>query len=110
MPFIKRRLGSIHEAYSLPELAPVSLVVNATGLGARSLLGVEDAAAMPIRGQTVLARAPGVKTCYMYTPGLPDHNTTADTKIEEPAYIIPRPGTDGHVILCVASRLLFARD
>lgn len=36
----------------------MSLVVNASGLGSRSLIGVEDAKCYPARGQTVLVRAP----------------------------------------------------
>ncbi|WVQ79487.1 hypothetical protein IAT38_001586 [Cryptococcus sp. DSM 104549] len=91
VPILRHRLSSLDEAYSLLALGRVDLVVNATGLGARSLLGVQDPKVHPAKGQTVLARAPGVKNCY----GLEDTLGTPGQK----AYIIPRPGPDGHVIL-----------
>lgn len=40
--------------------APVDALVVCAGLGARTLGGVEDAAMYPVRGQTVLLRAPWV--------------------------------------------------
>ena len=40
---------------------PPDAVVVAVGLGARFLGGVEDTAMYPIRGQTVLVRAPWVR-------------------------------------------------
>lgn len=40
--------------------SPVDAVIVCTGLGARSLGGVEDKAMYPLRGQTVLLRAPWV--------------------------------------------------
>ena len=57
-------------------------VVVAVGLGARFLGGVEDKAMYPIRGQTVLLRAPWVKFGKMeiYKSGL--------------TYIIPRRSGD----------------
>lgn len=49
-------------AYSTPNIAPPpSAVVVCAGLGARFLGGVEDKAMYPIRGQTVLLRAPWVR-------------------------------------------------
>lgn len=66
---IRQRLSSLDEAYDLPSVGPVDLVVNATGLGARWLPGVEDDKVYPAKGQTVLVRAPGVKTCYMSVEG-----------------------------------------
>lgn len=65
VPIIRKRLSSLDEAYHLSEFGPVDLVVNATGLGSYGLLGVHDEDCMPIRGQTVLVNAPGVKTCVM---------------------------------------------
>lgn len=44
----------------LEAIPDTSIIVNATGLGARHLKGVEDAAVYPVRGQTILARAPKV--------------------------------------------------
>ena len=99
---LRHRLATLDEAYDLPQFGPVPIVVNASGLGARALLGVKDSKQIyPIRGQTVLVRAPGVKTCYMQTSDHPDASTTKDTEIPEPTYIIPRPGPEGHVILSV---------
>lgn len=89
VPIVRRRVASIDEAFSA--FGEVSLVVNATGLGARGLLGVEDPLVHPVRGQTVLARAPDVQTCY----GVRDSNLPPG----EAVYIIPRPGSDGCVIL-----------
>lgn len=65
VPIVRKRLSSLDEAYNLPEFGQVDFVVNATGLGSYSILGVHDEACMPIRGQTVLVNAPGVKTCVM---------------------------------------------
>ncbi|AAW43426.1 hypothetical protein CNBE0250 [Cryptococcus deneoformans B-3501A] len=90
VPILRARLSSLDEAYSLPQFGPVDLVINATGLGARSLLGVEDPTVFPAKGQTVLVRAP-VKECYGLGDPLPQPG--------QKAYIIPRPGPDGHVIL-----------
>ncbi|WVQ75285.1 hypothetical protein IAR50_004899 [Cryptococcus sp. DSM 104548] len=91
VPIIRHRLSSLSEAYNLLTLGPVDLVINATGLGALSLLGVEDSTVYPARGQTILARAPWVKTSY----GINDKPVPDWHRI----YIIPRPGPDGHVIL-----------
>ena len=100
---LRHRLSTLDEAYDLPQFGPVPIVINASGLGARALLGVKDTKQIyPIRGQTVLVHAPGVKTCYMQTSDHPDASTTKDTEIPEPTYIIPRPGPEGHVILSVA--------
>lgn len=107
--FHRARLSSLEEAYSLPSLGRVRLVVNATGLGAKSLLGVRDEKAIfPIRGQTVLVRAPGVKTCYMQTSSMHppegkdgDATSSKPAMEAEPTYIIPRPGPEGHVVLYV---------
>ncbi|ORX38183.1 hypothetical protein BD324DRAFT_619882 [Kockovaella imperatae] len=104
IPIFKKRLSSLDEAYDLAALEStfahmdhVDLVINAMGLGSRSLLGVEDPQVYPAKGQTVLVKAPGVERCYMdigssFIPG-PD---------DEPyptIYIVPRPGTSGEVIL-----------
>ncbi|BGP53383.1 D-amino acid oxidase [Rhodotorula sphaerocarpa] len=62
--------------------AQYQLIVNATGLGAKSIAGVEDQEVEPIRGQTVLVKS-DCKRCTMDSSG-------------NPAYIIPRPG--GEVI------------
>lgn len=94
MPIIRRRLSALDEAYDLPEVGPVDLVVNALALGNRALIGVEDEAMYPAQGQTVLVKAPLVNRCTMST-GTVLSKSTPD---EEIAYIIPRPGSEGHVI------------
>ena len=62
---IRRRLTSLDQAYALPEIGHVGLVVNATGLGAKSLGGVKDDKVYGARGQTLLVNAPEVKRCIM---------------------------------------------
>lgn len=69
IPIIRHLVGHLDEAFDLPELGKVGLVVLATGLGARTLKGVEDEKMYPARGQTVLVKAPGVKRCIMQTEG-----------------------------------------
>lgn len=98
VPFVRARLTSIDEAFNLLDLGEVGVVVNATGLGARSLLGVEDKAVLPIRGQTVLVRAPDVKTCIMRLDEPFSHGPDGP-HASEPVYIIPRPGPEETVIL-----------
>lgn len=91
MRIIQHRLSSLDEAYSLVEIGKVDLVINATALGSRSLLGVEDQLVHPAKGQTVLVRAPDVTKYYgVKTP----HKTMGQKR-----YIIPRPGAEGQVIL-----------
>ena len=90
--FIRHRLSALDEAYDLPTIGPVGLVINATGLGARSLIGVEDPLVYPAKGQTVLVRAPSVRTNF----GSRDYESLPKG---ESLYIIPRPSEDGLVIL-----------
>ncbi|ODO05717.1 hypothetical protein I350_04777 [Cryptococcus amylolentus CBS 6273] len=101
IPIIRARLSSLDEAYSLPSIGPVQLVVNATGMGAKSLIGVEDDKVHPARGQTVLVKAPGFKECVMQTEGfyVAPGKSEFLTQPIPPAYIIPRPGPEGHVVL-----------
>ncbi|BGP37327.1 D-amino acid oxidase [Rhodotorula kratochvilovae] len=79
--FERRAVTSIEQAFQGDDVA---LLINATGLGAKSIAGIEDDAAHPIRGQTVLVKS-DCKRCTM---------DSSDP--EAPAYIIPRPG--GEVI------------
>ncbi|GAA5824410.1 hypothetical protein JCM5353_005027 [Sporobolomyces roseus] len=78
----RRFVRSIEEAFET--FGGVDLIVNASGLGAKSIAGVEDEEVEPIRGQTVLIKSDCV-TCTMDSS---DPNSSA--------YIIPRPG--GEVI------------
>jgi glycine/D-amino acid oxidase-like deaminating enzyme len=69
IPIHRKRLSSLDSAFDIDTTAKVSLVINATGLGARWMVGVEDEAVYPARGQTVLVRAPEVRKCVMHTEG-----------------------------------------
>jgi D-amino-acid oxidase len=59
---------------------PAPVVVNCTGLGARSL--VPDPAVRPVRGQLVVVANPGVSTWYTSV----DHSSATST------YFVPQPG------------------
>jgi glycine/D-amino acid oxidase-like deaminating enzyme len=61
-----------------------SAIINCLGLGARVLGGVEDHDVYPVRGQTVLIRAPWIQRCMSLSGG-PDKIWT---------YIIPRRSGD----------------
>ncbi|KAL8283777.1 hypothetical protein RQP46_005209 [Phenoliferia psychrophenolica] len=74
----RSNLLSLDEAFA--SFGGVDLVVNATGLGARSLAGVEDLAARPIRGQTILIKT-AMNRCTM---------DSSDPSVS--TYLIPRPG------------------
>lgn len=92
--FVRQKLQSIEEAADIA--GKTGLVVNATGLGAKSLIGVEDNAVFPIRGQTMVIHAPDYKECMSIaqsaTTGVVSPDGTA-------TYIIPRPSPHGHVLL-----------
>jgi len=85
--FVRRRILSLDEAGELAGEGGV--VINATSLGARSLLGVEDTDVYPIRGQVVLLHAPNVNECVALLP----EDTTDVT------YLIPRASTPGMVLV-----------
>ncbi|OCF77706.1 D-amino-acid oxidase [Kwoniella mangroviensis CBS 8886] len=91
VPIIRERVSSLNEMYDLPSIGKVNLVINASGLGARSLIGVEDSLVHPAKGQTILVEAPDVKTTYGIEGKHPIPNQSV--------YIIPRPGPANHVIL-----------
>ncbi|KAI5476625.1 D-amino-acid oxidase [Pseudohyphozyma bogoriensis] len=76
--FERRQIASLDAAFAC--FGGVGCVVNATGLGAKSLIGVLDQNVQPIRGQTVLIKS-ATTQCWMDF-----HDDKA------PAYIIPRPG------------------
>jgi len=85
--FVRRRVISLDEAGELA--GEGGAVINATSLGARSLLGVEDMKVYPVRGQVVLVYAPNVDECVAFLP----EDTT------EVTYLIPRASTPGMVLL-----------
>lgn len=76
--FVRRHLPSIASAseYGIRDC----VIVNATGMGAASLAGVEDTSMFPIRGQTITIHAPHI------TEGL------SEVSSPEATYCIPRPG------------------
>lgn len=77
--------GTFESIQAVAEKYHADAVVNCTGLGSRALADVRDETLHPVRGQTVLIRAPHIKT-QMYREG-PNTYT----------YIIPRP--DGTAIV-----------
>ncbi|KAH8901112.1 nucleotide-binding domain-containing protein [Thozetella sp. PMI_491] len=82
--FIRRTLESLEAACQSPT---TRVVFNCVGNAARTLPGVQDSKCSPTRGQIVLARAPHM------TKSMMRHGKDYET------YIIPRPGSNGNVIL-----------
>ena len=85
--FIRQHLSHIREAFALEHTSP-SAVINATGLLALRLGGVEDKDVYPTRGQTILVRN---KCSKMYF-------RSAHRLGEEPTYIIPRAFGGGTIL------------
>lgn len=81
---MRRSIPSIQAAY-ISESTRV--VFNCTGLASGILPGVEDAKCYPTRGQVLLVKAPDVHLNIMR------HGADYET------YVIPRPGSNGNVIL-----------
>ncbi|KAH7915047.1 hypothetical protein BJ138DRAFT_1142508 [Hygrophoropsis aurantiaca] len=83
------------------DLRPVDAVIACVGLGARTLGGIEDKDVYPIRGQTVLLKAPWVKFGRTMTAGdgtytytMPRSDGTmlvGGTRVPNDWYPIPRP-------------------
>lgn len=85
--FIRQRLSHISEAPTL--LAhPPRIIVNATGLLASKLGGVEDQAVYPTRGQTIHVRNECSK---IYARGIRPRG-------KETRYVIPRPCGGGSIL------------
>lgn len=81
---VRHRVSSIDEVFTPDDstsISPADVVINASGLGALGLLGVNDDRVLPYRGQTVLIRTP---------KPIHDANITGFG-----AYLIPRPSTAG---------------
>jgi D-amino-acid oxidase len=78
---------------SIPEISSgfisndTKVVFNCTGNAAKDLKGVQDPKCFPTRGQILLARAPQI-----------EQNTMRHGKNYE-TYVIPRPYSNGNVIL-----------
>lgn len=84
--FIRRHVSHVCEAFTLTS-PPPSAVVNATGILASKLGGVEDKNVYPTRGQTILVRNECSKMYYR-----------SGERLEEQAYIIPRPCGGGTIL------------
>lgn len=82
--FKRQKLPNIQAAFSSPS---TQAVFNCTGNAARLLPGVEDSKCYPTRGQVLLTLAPQVHMNVMR------HGRDYET------YVIPRPYSNGHVIL-----------
>jgi D-amino-acid oxidase len=93
--FVNKRINSLDELYDLSS-GPCDIVINASGLGARSLIGVEDPLVYPIRGQTVLVKT-DVKVCLMGS--IRSSKSATHTHPDESMYIIPRPHWTNEAIL-----------
>ncbi|KAF8846109.1 FAD dependent oxidoreductase [Paxillus ammoniavirescens] len=81
--FERRQVRSLEELRHL--VGTQGILVNASSLGSRSIIGVEDTKLYPIRGQTILVQSPGVHECLSSWGD--DHPTQGGV-----TYIIPRPG------------------
>ncbi|KAG9314126.1 hypothetical protein JVU11DRAFT_4911 [Chiua virens] len=98
IPWLKTQLSSRgvsfqrQEVRSLEELRPLvgpkGILVNASSLGSKSIIGVEDTKLYPIRGQAILIRSPEIREC-LFVQGEEDQLSQGG----EATYMIPRPGT-----------------
>lgn len=84
MRCIRQKLPTIDAGYLSPS---TKIVFNCTGIASKTLSGVEDPKVFPTRGQVVLVRAPKVTNISMR------HGKDYET------YIIPRPNSNGNVVL-----------
>ncbi|MER6528702.1 FAD-dependent oxidoreductase [Streptomyces sp. NPDC001508] len=85
LEWLRERLtaaGGLVEERTVSDLAavPAAVVVNCTGLGARSL--VPDPAVRPVRGQLVVVRNPGITTWL----------ASVENAAGATAYVLPQPG------------------
>ncbi|KAI0094450.1 FAD dependent oxidoreductase [Irpex rosettiformis] len=102
--FVRRKFESIAEAAEYFNGNGKGVVVNATALGARTLIGVEDQDVFPIRGQTILASVPNMHQFLSYPLGAGPCAITLSIGIWEiptghATYMIPRPSPEGHVLI-----------
>ncbi|KAG8969346.1 hypothetical protein FRC05_001085 [Tulasnella sp. 425] len=94
--FVKEWVSSVADLEYVPtegggsdgNKVKTDVIVNASGLGAKSIIGIADPLVHPIRGQTVLVRAPKVNWCLM---GLSFY---VNPETSESTYLIPRPNGD----------------
>ncbi|PVH22857.1 hypothetical protein CXQ85_002581 [Candidozyma haemuli] len=81
--FERKKLNNIHEAYQ----EDTRVVFNCTGLGSRTLGGVNDEKCVPLRGQVVVVKAPHI------------HENMMRWGNDKPTYIIKRPYSNDQLIL-----------
>lgn len=79
----RKKLNHITEAYDSDTIA----VVNCSGIGAKSLGGVEDSAVYPTRGQVVVVKAPHIRENRMFWGE------------DSATYVIKRPYSNDQLIL-----------
>ncbi|GMM30670.1 hypothetical protein DAMA08_034150 [Martiniozyma asiatica (nom. inval.)] len=82
--FMKKKLDNINQAWLNQG---VSVVFNCSGLGSKTLGGVEDTTVYPTRGQVVIVEAPHVQV------------NMCKWNLESATYIIPRPHSGGQLVL-----------
>nr|WP_229816362.1 FAD-dependent oxidoreductase [Streptomyces lucensis] len=85
LAWLRERLAAAGGTVTRREVAdltavPAAVVVNCSGIGARSL--VPDPGVRPVRGQLVVVENPGITTWFTSV----DHSSSAST------YVIPQPG------------------
>jgi len=86
--FVRKHIASLEQAAALA--GPTGIVVNATALGARSIIGIEDLEVYPIKGQGIIVQNPKLKQFF----------AVIDKKIPNGhmVYAIPRPGDDTTIL------------
>ncbi|KAI6047876.1 hypothetical protein EDC04DRAFT_31224 [Pisolithus marmoratus] len=82
--FVRKHVKSLEELR--PLVGADGILVNASSLGSRSILGVEDTKLFPIRGQSILVESSELQEFLALKPDDNAMCTGAHT------YIIPRPG------------------
>ncbi|KAK0545783.1 hypothetical protein OC846_005252 [Tilletia horrida] len=107
LPSLSSVLAFLPAAYERVGPGAIPILVNATGLGARDLSDVKDAAVHPARGQTVLVHAPAIKRSVVHagkeshlSPGLPDdgaHKAALADKMAELDVRATHEGAQGAV-------------
>jgi D-amino-acid oxidase len=92
LEYLRRRyegLGGSVSAETVTSLAsvPAPVVVNCTGIGARSL--VPDASLVPVRGQVVVAENPGIAEFYLDHGDSAAKNSAAENTGADYVYVFP---------------------
>lgn len=81
--FERKRLANIREAFT----GDVKVVFNCTGLGSRTIGGVNDERSIPYRGQVVVIKAPHIQENILKWGN------------DKPTYLIKRPDSNDQLIL-----------